>query len=113
MAFSLRRVLFPQQKIALCQDFCQESTPSNTEATYLMLKHCFNLGYQRVEWKCQSLNERSRRSALRMEFKFESIQKSHMIVKDCNRDTAWFRMLDYEWPEAKQNLETILYEKEL
>jgi len=50
-----------------------------------MLKHCFELGYRRVEWKCHSLNERSRRAALRMRFKFEGIQESHMIVKNCNR----------------------------
>jgi RimJ/RimL family protein N-acetyltransferase len=86
-----------------------QKTPANTEATYLMLKHCFGLGYRRVEWKCHSLNERSRRTALRMGFKFEGIQESHMIVKDCNRDTAWFRMLDHEWPDVKQSLEDILY----
>ena len=81
---------------------------ANTEATYLMLKHCFELGYRRVEWKCHSLNERSRKAALRMGFKFEGIQESHMIAKNCNRDTAWFRVLDNEWPEVKQNLESFL-----
>jgi hypothetical protein len=74
-----------------------------------MLKHCFELGYRRVEWKCHSLNERSRRSALRMGFKFKGIQESHMIVKDCNRDTAWFRILDHEWPVVKKYLENSLY----
>lgn len=88
-----------------------QKTFVNTEATYLMLKHCFELGYRRVEWKCHSHNERSRKAALRMGFKFEGIQENHMIVKGCNRDTAWFRMLDHEWPNAKQNLETILYGK--
>lgn len=82
-----------------------QKSSANTEATYLMLKHCFELGYSRVEWKCHSLNERSRRAALRMGFKFEGIQESHMIVKDCNRDTAWFRILDREWPEIQKNLE--------
>jgi RimJ/RimL family protein N-acetyltransferase len=86
-----------------------QKTLANTEATYLMLKHCFELGYRRVEWKCHSLNERSRRSALRMGFKFEGIQESHMIVKDCNRDTAWFRILDGEWSAVKKNLEDSLY----
>lgn len=86
-----------------------QKTLANTEATYLMLKHCFELGYRRVEWKCHSLNDRSRRSALRMGFHFEGIQESHMIVKDCNRDTAWFRILDHEWPDVKQNLEDRLY----
>lgn len=86
-----------------------QKTPANTEATYLMLKHCFELGYRRVEWKCHSFNERSRRAALRMGFKFEGIQESHMIVKNCNRDTTWFRILDYEWPDVKQSLEDMLY----
>jgi RimJ/RimL family protein N-acetyltransferase len=86
-----------------------QKTLANTEATYLMLKHCFELGYRRVEWKCHSLNERSRRSALRMGFKFEGIQESHMIVKDSNRDTAWFRILDGEWSAVKKNLENSLY----
>lgn len=88
-----------------------QRTFANTETTYLMLKHCFELGYRRVEWKCHSLNERSRRAALRMGFKFECIQESHMIVKDLNRDTAWHRILDHEWPEVKQNLEIFLYNK--
>lgn len=81
----------------------------NTEATYLMLKHCFELGYRRVEWKCDSLNERSRKAALRVGFKFEGIQESHFIVKSFNRDTAWYRILESEWPEVKQNLEQLLY----
>lgn len=86
-----------------------QKSSANTEAIYLMLKHCFELGYRRVEWKCHSLNERLRKAALRMGFKFEGIQESHMIAKNCNRDTAWFRVLEKEWPEVKQNLEQLLY----
>jgi RimJ/RimL family protein N-acetyltransferase len=86
-----------------------QRTHANTEATYLMLKHAFELGYRRVEWKCDSLNERSRRAALRMGFQFEGIQDSHMIIKGRNRDTAWFRMLDQDWAEAKMHLEGMLY----
>ncbi|MEP7290742.1 MAG: GNAT family protein, partial [Chloroflexota bacterium] len=67
---------------------------ANTEATYLMLKHAFALGYRRLEWKCNALNERSRQAALHMGFQFEGIQDAHMIVKGRNRDTAWFRILD-------------------
>ncbi|ETW97883.1 MAG: hypothetical protein ETSY1_21000 [Candidatus Entotheonella factor] len=85
-----------------------QRTGANTEATYLMLKHAFGLGYRRIEWKCHDQNERSRQSALRMGFTFEGIQASHMIVKDRNRDTAWFRMLDTEWPEVKTRLEAML-----
>jgi RimJ/RimL family protein N-acetyltransferase len=86
-----------------------QRTGANAEATYSMLKHAFGLGYRRLEWKCHHDNERSRRSALRMGFTFEGIQESHMIVKDRSRDTAWFRMLDTEWPEVKTMLEAMLY----
>jgi len=81
---------------------------ANTEATYLMLKHAFSLGYRRLEWKCNALNERSRRSALRMGFQFEGIQESHMIIKDRSRDTAWFRILDHEWEAVSQHLEALI-----
>lgn len=85
-----------------------QRTSANTEATYLLLKHAFELGYRRVEWKCHSENERSRKAALRMGFTFEGIQESHMIVKDRSRDTAWFRILENEWPEVKKKLESLL-----
>ena len=86
-----------------------QRTKANLEATYLMLRHAFGLGYRRVEWKCDALNERSRRSALRMGFRFEGIQEAHLIIKGRNRDTAWFRMLDREWPEVRARLESMLY----
>lgn len=85
-----------------------QRTGANTEATYLMLGHAFGLGYRRVEWKCDALNERSRCAALRMGFQFEGIQESHFIVKGRNRDTAWFRILDREWPAVKTMLEGLL-----
>jgi RimJ/RimL family protein N-acetyltransferase len=88
-----------------------QGTRANTEATYLMLKHAFELGYRRLEWKCHSHNERSRRAALRLGFKFEGIQDSHFVIKERNRDTAWFRMLDTEWPAAKEKLEQFLYDQ--
>lgn len=86
-----------------------QRTGANTEATYLMLQHAFSLGYRRVEWKCHEHNERSRQSALRMGFAFEGIQENHMIVKDRSRNTAWFRMLDTEWPEVRTMLQALLY----
>lgn len=86
-----------------------QRTQANLEGAYLMLRHCFALGYRRVEWKCDSRNERSRRSALRIGFTFEGVQEYHMIVKGQSRDTAWYRMLDHEWPAAKTRLETMLY----
>ncbi len=80
----------------------------NLEATYLMLMHAFELGYRRVEWKCNALNQRSRKAALRMGFSFEGIQKHHFIVKGANRDTAWFSMLDDQWNERKALLQKML-----
>jgi RimJ/RimL family protein N-acetyltransferase len=82
----------------------------NTEANYLLLRHCFeDLRYRRVEWKCDALNERSRRAAERLGFTFEGIFRQHMIVKGRNRDTAWFSMLDHEWPRIGSAMEHWLY----
>jgi RimJ/RimL family protein N-acetyltransferase len=85
-----------------------QGAKANVEATCLMLEHAFALGYRRVEWKCNSLNERSRRAALAMGFRFEGVQESHYIFKGRNRDTAWYRMLDREWPEARSGLRRAL-----
>ena len=85
-----------------------QRTGANLEATYLMLGHAFALGYRRVEWKCDTLNGRSRAAALKMGFTFEGIQEAHYIVKGRNRDTAWFRILDREWPDVKTRLESLL-----
>ncbi len=86
-----------------------QGTAANSEATYLMLRHVFGLGYRRVEWKCNALNARSRRAALRLGFQFEGIQECHYIVKGRSRDTAWFRILDKEWPTVRAHLEGMLY----
>jgi RimJ/RimL family protein N-acetyltransferase len=85
-----------------------QRTNANLEATYLMLRHAFDLGYRRLEWKCDNRNERSKRSALRMGFVFEGVQEAHFIIKNRNRDTAWFRILDGEWHTVKTQLETLL-----
>jgi len=83
-----------------------QQTVLATEAMYLMARHVFeDLGYRRYEWKCNALNAPSRRAALRFGFRFEGIFRQHMIVKGRNRDTAWFSMLDSEWPERKANFE--------
>jgi RimJ/RimL family protein N-acetyltransferase len=83
-----------------------QRTPGATEAMYLMARHVFDdLGYRRYEWKCNALNEPSRRAALRLGFSFEGIFRQHMIIKGRNRDTAWFSMLDSEWPARKSNFE--------
>lgn len=86
-----------------------QKTSAATETMYLMAKHAFeNLGYRRYEWKCNALNESSRRAALRLGFQFEGIFRQHMIVKSRNRDTAWFSMLDTEWPHCKNAFEAWL-----
>ncbi len=64
---------------------------------------------RRVEWKCNALNARSRNAALRLGFSFEGIFRQHLIVKGRNRDSAWFSMLDGEWPKVRTNMETWLY----
>ena len=81
-----------------------QGTGVSAEVTYLLLEHVFALGYRRVEWKCDARNERSRRAALAYGFTFEGIQEAHYIVKDRNRDTAWYRMLDHEWPTIAPRL---------
>jgi len=83
-----------------------QRTRGATEAMYLMARHAFeDLGYRRYEWKCNALNEPSRRAALRLGFTFEGIFRQHQIVKGRNRDTAWFSMLDGEWPRRKAAFE--------
>lgn len=80
-----------------------------TDAMYLMAKHIFeDLNYRRYEWKCNALNEPSRRAALRLGFSFEGIFRQHMIQRGRNRDTAWFAMLDHEWPARKARFEAWL-----
>jgi RimJ/RimL family protein N-acetyltransferase len=79
-----------------------QRTRGATEAMFLMAHHAFeDLRYRRYEWKCNALNEPSRRAALRLGFRFEGIFQQHMIVKGRNRDTAWYAMLDGEWPDRK------------
>src|SRR5499433_3039522 len=76
--------------------------PLGTEAQYLLAGYVFEtLGYRRYEWKCNALNAPSRRAALRYGFVFEGILRGHMIAKGRNRDTAYYSMLDDEWPARK------------
>lgn len=84
-------------------------TPATTEAMYLLMRNVFDeLGYRRYEWKCHSLNAPSRRAALRLGFRFEGIFRNHLVVKGHNRDTAWFSVLDSEWPALKSAYESWL-----
>ena len=84
-------------------------TRAATEALYLMIRHAMDdLGYRRMHWRCNSLNEKSRHAARRLGFRFEGIFYNHMIFKGRNRDTAWYSILDDEWPEVRGILETWL-----
>jgi RimJ/RimL family protein N-acetyltransferase len=80
--------------------------PAATEAMYLMMRHVFDeLGYRRYEWKCDDRNQASRRAALRLGFRFEGIFRQHMVIKGRNRDTAWYAILDSEWPALRAAFE--------
>jgi RimJ/RimL family protein N-acetyltransferase len=85
-----------------------QRTRQATEAIFLLMRKAFDLGYRRLEWKCNALNAPSRRAALRFGFTFEGIFRQHMIVKGRNRDTAWFAMMDHEWPRIRAAFETWL-----
>jgi RimJ/RimL family protein N-acetyltransferase len=83
-----------------------QRTRAATEAMYLMARYVFeDLGYRRYEWKCNVLNEPSMRAARRLGFTFEGVFRQHMIVKGRSRDTAWYAMLDREWPSRKKEFE--------
>ena len=89
-----------------------QRTPLGTEAQFLLARYALEtLGYRRYEWKCNALNLASRRAALRYGFVFESILRQHMIVKGRSRDTAYFSMLDSEWPKRKAAFERWLAPK--
>lgn len=80
-----------------------QRTRAATEAIHLLMRHAFDtLGYRRFEWKCDSLNEPSRRAAARLGFTYEGRFRHHMVVKGRNRDTDWFSVTDAEWPQVRQ-----------
>jgi RimJ/RimL family protein N-acetyltransferase len=86
-----------------------QRTPAATEAIHLMARHAFEaLGNRRLEWKCDAANSRSRSAAERFGFTFEGVFRQHMIVKGRNRDTAWYSILDSEWPAVKARFEAWL-----
>jgi RimJ/RimL family protein N-acetyltransferase len=86
-----------------------QRTPSATEAIYLLARHAFDdLGYRRFEWKCNAQNAPSRRAAERFGFTSEGIFRQHQVVKGRNRDTAWYAILDGEWPPIRAAFEAWL-----
>jgi RimJ/RimL family protein N-acetyltransferase len=83
-----------------------QRTPAATEAMVLMMRRVFDeLGYRRYEWKCDSLNAPSRAAALRLGFRFEGIFRQLVVTKGRNRDTAWFAIIDRDWPALKRAFE--------
>jgi RimJ/RimL family protein N-acetyltransferase len=78
-----------------------QQTHAATEALYLLIENVFTRGYRRCEWKCNALNEASRRAATRLGFQFEGIFRQLLVVKGRNRDTAWFSIIDGEWPALR------------
>jgi len=85
-----------------------QRTPAATEAMYLMMKQVFDLGYRRYEWKCDALNAASRRAAERLGFRFEGIFRQATVYKGRNRDTAWYSVIDTEWPAIAAGFEAWL-----
>jgi hypothetical protein len=69
---------------------------------YLMMRRVFELGYRRYEWKCDALNAPSRAAALRLGFTFEGVFRQAVVYKGRNRDTAWYSIIDSEWPRLEQ-----------
>jgi RimJ/RimL family protein N-acetyltransferase len=79
-----------------------QRTTASTESMYLMMRHVFDdLGYRRYEWKCDSLNEPSRRAAIRYGFRYEGRFRNALVYKGRNRDTDWFSITDSEWPRVR------------
>jgi RimJ/RimL family protein N-acetyltransferase len=83
-----------------------KQTPMSTEAQYLLMKLAFDeLGYRRYEWKCDNFNEPSKRAAVRLGFRFEGIFRQAIVCKGRSRDTAWFSIIDSEWPALRTAFE--------
>ncbi len=79
-----------------------QRTPAATEAIHLLMDHAFGSGFRRLEWKCNALNAPSRRAAARYGFEYEGTFRQHMVVKGLNRDTAWFAVVDGDWPRLRR-----------
>lgn len=83
-----------------------QRTTAATETVFLLARYALrDLGYRRLEWKCNNLNESSKRAALRYGFKYEGVFRQHMIIKGRNRDTAWYSLLDSEWAAEEEEEE--------
>ncbi|MBX2870409.1 MAG: GNAT family N-acetyltransferase [Acidiferrobacterales bacterium] len=88
-----------------------QRTPLATETIYMMMKNVFDLGYRRFEWKCDSLNAPSRKAAKRFGFSYEGTFRQAIMYKGRNRDTAWFAVIDRDWPRIRGAFEQWLHPK--
>ncbi len=80
--------------------------PAATEAHFLFARYAFDeLGYRRFEWKCNNRNEPSKRAALRFGYQFEGVFRQHFVVKGESRDSAWYSIIDKEWPPLRRAYE--------
>jgi RimJ/RimL family protein N-acetyltransferase len=86
----------------ICISPAMQRGAAAAEAMFLMMRWAFEAGYRRYEWKCNALNLASRRAAQRLGFSYEGVFRQHMIVKGRNRDTAWFSVIDSEWPALSE-----------
>lgn len=94
--------------VLYCPEF--QKTAANTETIYFLAKHCFEeLGYRRIAWRCNNNNLASKKAAIRLGFEFEGIFYNHMIVKNENRDTAWFGLISDRWSYLVENYVSYLY----
>ncbi len=86
-----------------------QRTRAATEALFLMLDYAMtDFSYRRMQWRCNALNQKSRNAAIRLGFKYEGTFYNHMIFKGMNRDTAWYSMLDSDWPEVQSTIQSWL-----
>lgn len=89
----------------ICYGRAMQRTAGATEVIYLLARHAFELGYRRLEWKCNNQNARSKRAAERFGFSYEGLFRQHLVIKGRNRDTAWYALLDQEWPVYRDAFE--------
>lgn len=85
----------------ICYSPLLQRTPIATEAMFLLMERVFAQGYRRYEWKCNALNAASRAAAMRLGFSYEGVFRQAVVAKGRNRDTAWYAMVDGEWPELR------------
>ncbi len=89
----------------ICYGRVMQRSVQASEVIYLLARHAFANGYRRLEWKCNNDNARSKRAAERFGFSYEGLFRQHMVIKGRNRDTAWYSIIDSEWPQCRAAFE--------